>query len=486
MESFVRTRPTNDLKARKKDPLLDLLKVMIDLEQDFIENVNSRQRSLLRDVRVQRQWDWFEEARRYEPPKYYSEMAEIGLYILQHGRAAQASRSPSVADFLVLNCKEWQNWLLTGTGDKIVVLQDPNWFATRPEIFGSSLLKQYKSRHPQALKIDVQDYDLEHLGQGTTFVVSKDIDAAIERFEKFDGKRRCPVNLLNLSSKEDGLVPWPLAKHCTMLNEAAAVAVNVAQAKYKGVAGPGKEFSETMTKAVDLQSCMHFQILGQAGAISGWHMDHIGPYTWVTLEPNVQQDLDYPDNVLKLWAVVRTDTLSREEDMKVRAKFRREGQHFIPPPELIRIIALTAGDTLIMPPGTIHAPITITDCLFRGGMAMQERNLRRHIKAWRFCVENDRCTNEDVPKQSRSVIDYFRTKVKQDPAACGYLGKNGLKEFEEDWRVISGRSLKCGCQDGCKRKNCACKVAAQRCGNKCHGGGGEKCDNPMGCEAMFE
>jgi hypothetical protein len=476
-----------DHNAHKVDALSYLLSVMeADAKNDeFIENINARQRNLLHDVRVQHQWDWFQQALQYDPPKYYSEMAEIGLHILRHGKAAQSSRLPAVADFLVFDCREWQHWLQTGTGDKIVVLQDWDWFCTRPEVFGSLLLKQFRSRHPQTLKIDVQDYDLVHQGPGTTFVVSKDIDAAIDRFEK-DCKRRCPVNLLNLSSKEDGLVPWPLSKHCTMLNEAAAVAVNVAQAKYKGVAGPGKEFSETMTKAIDLQSCMHFQILGQAGAISGWHMDHIGPYTWVTLEPNLPQDLAYPDNVLKLWAVVRTDSLSSEEETKVRQKFRREGQHFVPPPDLIRIIALTAGDTLIMPPGTIHAPITITDCLFRGGMAIQERNLRRHIKAWRFCVENDRCTNEDVPKQSRSVIDFFRTRVQQDPAGCGYLGKNGFKEFEEDWRLISGRSLKCGCQDGCKRKNCACRVSAQRCGNKCHAGGGEKCDNPLGCEATID
>jgi hypothetical protein len=460
--------------------ILGLLAVMEDLE---IDNINQRQSDLLCDIRVQHQWNWFQEALHYDPPKYYSEMAEIGLYILQHGKAAHTSRSPSAADVLVMNCKDWQHWLLTGTGDKIVVLQDPDWFRTRPEVFGSSLLKQYKLRHPQTLKIDVQDYDLNHQGPGTTFVVSKDIDAAIDRFENSDGRRRCPVNLLNLSSKEDGLVPWPLAKHCTMLNEAAAVAVNVAQTKYKSVAGPGKEFTETMTKAIDLQSCMHFQILGQAGAISGWHMDHIGPYTWVTLEPNLPQDLDYPDNVLKLWAVVRTDNLSWEDDMKVRAQFRREGQHFLPPPNLIRIISLTAGDTLIMPPGTIHAPITITNCLFRGGMAVQERNLQKHVKAWRFCVENDRCTNEDVPKQSRSVVDFFRTRVQQDPAVCGYLGKKGLQEFEDDWRVISGRSLKCTCQDGCKRKNCVCRVSAQRCGNKCHNGIA-KCDNPLGCEAL--
>lgn len=474
------------------DKLLFLLTVLEDdvkndlrnAENERIERINVRQTQLYHDDRVQRQWIWFHEALHYEPPKYYTEMASIGIHILQNGRPAQTSHSISDADFLVMNCKEWQQWLRTGTGDKIILLQDPEWFNKRPEVFGSTLLRHYKSQHPRTLTIDIQDYDLTHDSR-SPFVVSQNIDAVIERFEQ-DGKRRCPVNLLNLSSKEDGLVPWPLAKHANMLNEASAVATNTLQGKFQGLAGPGKEFNETMTKAIDLQSCMHFQILGQAGAISGWHQDHIGPYTWITLEPNVPSDLDYPENVLKLWAVVRTDLVSREEEVKIKNAFRRDGAHFVPPSDLIRIIALTAKDTLIMPPGTIHAPITITDCLFRGGMAVQERNLRRHVKAWRFCVENDRCTNEDVPKQTRSVIDFYRTRVRADPEKCGYLGKNGLQEFEEDWKIISGRSLKCGCGDACKRKNCACRVAGQRCGDRCHAGGGDKCDNPFGCEASME
>lgn len=36
-------------------------------------------------------------------------------------------------------------------------------------------------------------------------------------------------------------------------------------------------------------------------------MDLIGPYTWITLEPNVIGEPE--ENVLKLWAFVRTDNL---------------------------------------------------------------------------------------------------------------------------------------------------------------------------------
>jgi hypothetical protein len=120
---------------------------------------------------------------------------------------------------------------------------------------------------------------------------------------------------------------------------------------------------------------MHFQIFGQAGAISSWHMDSIGPYTYITLEPNI---MGKPaEHVLKLWAYVRTDNLSAEEQREIKSSFIRDGGSFQPNPKHIRIISLVAGDTLIMPPGTIHAPITITDCLFRGGMVMQKREIRK-------------------------------------------------------------------------------------------------------------
>jgi len=108
-------------------------------------------------------------------------------------------------------------------------------------------------------------------------------------------------------------------------------------------------------------------------------MDSIGPYTWITLEPN--EFGKRASDVLKLWVYVRTDNLTAEEQREIKENFIRDGGAFQPHPENIRIISLVAGDTLIMPPGTIHAPITITDCLFRGGMVMQKREMRRSIEA---------------------------------------------------------------------------------------------------------
>ena len=312
---------------------------------------------------------------------------------------------------------------------------------------------------------------------GMYSVESMAIDDVIKTFAERD-LSKAPINLLSLMCREDGTIPWPLAKHCNLLNRAAASSASTSNAFFHATAS--KQSSEVMSRAIDLQSCMHFMIYGQEGAISSWHIDSIGPYTHITLEPNVEGNPAH--EVLKLWAYLRTDHLSPKDKMEVMEGFRKTGLAYEPDPANIRILALTAGDTLIMPPGTIHAPITVTDCLFRGGMVMQKKEMRRSMRAWRFCSDNGICTNEDQPRQARDILDYFRTLVLADPQSCGYTGPDAIKDFELDWREIGANSMSCRCSAGCTGNRCGCSNNAQRCGAKCHKGTG-RCKNPMGCEA---
>jgi hypothetical protein len=211
-------------------------------------------------------------------------------------------------------------------------------------------------------------------------------------------------------------------------------------------------------------------------------MDSIGPYTYITLELN---EIGQPaDSVLKLWAFVRTDRLPDDEREKVMLDFKQHGDDFRPNPDHIRVVSLIAGDTLIMPPGTIHAPLTITDCLFRGGMVMQKKEMCRSMRAWRFCSENGNCTDEEQPRQPRSILDFFRNQLRADPAACGYAGKGGMAEFEEDWRTIASDLLVCRCKGSCNKRRCGCYINTQRCGSKCHGGTA-KCDNHTAARRLY-
>jgi len=391
---------------------------------------------------------------------------------------AQTSESLKRADFLHGNCKELEDWLINGTGDKLFVLRDNDWFNTRPSLSGSEMFKELQAKSMnKTLLLEVQELGKRIGDPNVNAVQPMTIDEILKRWSIRD-QSIAPINLLNLMCKDDNYQPWPLAKHCNLLNQAAASCASIAQSAFYATAG--KESTEVITKLIDLEACMHFQIFGQAGAISTWHMDAIGPYTFITLEPNVEGQP--PEHVLKLWAYVRTDHLSEAEQLEIRQRFKQDHENFKPNPEHIRIIALVAGDTLIMPPGTIHAPITVTDCLFRGGMVMQKKQMWRSMREWRFCSDNDRCTNENQPRQARSILDFFKMEVHANPAACGYGGDNGVAAFEQDWKNISGSCMVCSCKGGCKTRKCGCQLNTQRCGSQCHAGTGFKCENPYGCE----
>lgn len=445
--------------------------------------INQEQERLIDDYRVSAQLHWFRHVRDTYTPTYYSALAPVGIQILEVGKPAQTGSPNSNPDFLFGNCKVLEQWLVHGTGDKLFLLRDPDWFYTRPIRQGSTILQELRATSTKPLLVEVQELG-KKVAPDENSVEPMPIDQVISRFFAHD-HHVAPLNLLSLQCQDDGVTPWPLAKHCNLLNQAAAASAASSQSAFYESelhATIGKQSTEIMSKFIDLQSCIHFQIFGQAGAISSWHMDAIGPYTYITLEPNVVGEP--ADHVLKLWAYVRTDHLSIKEQQEIRTAFIRDGGNFQPSPEHIRVLSLVAGDTLIMPPGTIHAPITITDCLFRGGMVMQKREMRRSIQAWRFCSDNGGCTNENQPRQARAILDYFKSLVQTDPTSCGYDGTEGIKEFEEDIMKIGGESLICKCKRPCVRSKCGCAKNTQRCGSMCHGGV-SKCENPYGCEAVM-
>lgn len=187
------------------------------------------------------------------------------------------------------------------------------------------------------------------------------------------------------------------------------------------------------------------------------------------------------ETVLKLWAIIVTSSL--EEELQARAGFAKDGEDWNPPAKWIRVIALTRFDTLIMPPGTIHSPITVTDCLFRGGMVMQRRFLKDSMKWWRFCSDNPHCTNEKMPKQTRAVLDYMERVIMADPKGCGFA-ESEVESFKDDIRKISAGALACSCKSGCSRGGCSCLLYGQRCGPGCHKG--KACQNPCGAILVKE
>lgn len=93
--------------------------------------------------------------------------------------------------------------------------------------------------------------------------------------------RNCaPINCLNIECKDELLVPPPLVKHCKELVNATRYASSQASRQVGQVNDIGKKTVDAIHKhAIDIQSCIKFQINGQAGAISAWHMDNMGVST---------------------------------------------------------------------------------------------------------------------------------------------------------------------------------------------------------------
>ncbi|OAF60519.1 hypothetical protein VC83_03511 [Pseudogymnoascus destructans] len=96
----------------------------------------------------------------------------------------------------------------------------------------------------------------------------------------------------------------------------------------------------------------------------------------------------------------------------------------------IPVIALVCGDTLIQPPGTIHAPITLTDCMFTGTMVWRERDLKLSLTEWLFLANNGSCTNEHLPQQTPEILQYLLPRVKLEPEKFGYAVEE-LPQLEE-------------------------------------------------------
>ncbi|KAG9228870.1 hypothetical protein BJ875DRAFT_219027 [Amylocarpus encephaloides] len=314
---------------------------------------------------------------------HYERMAPLALHILGYGQPAQTSLDPDEADFLLFDSSGMDHHLQHGIQDKPVVFRDRQAFLQRPSISKMSMLRDLKDTGPI---LDVQDLGratkIENLYQPAITLMP-----AEEVLSRFKYPTKHPINLLNLSVSVDGLVPQPIARHCTLL----ATTLDQAEIRARQIYDPRTSAIEkglmTTPHPANFWNCSKWRIFGQAGAISGFHVDNNGVSTWVTLESNDTTvgeglkraiapvdhicSLSDDESVLKLWVFIRLDNLPPDEQRKAIEGFICEGEIWMPEPRCIKILALIRGDTAMFPPNTIHAPITVTDSLFTGGMVMQ-------------------------------------------------------------------------------------------------------------------
>jgi hypothetical protein len=155
-----------------------------------------------------------------------------------------------------------------------------------------------------------------------------------------------------------------------------------------------------------------------------------------------------------------------EEKEAFREEFKTKIDDWRPIPEgRIPVIALVCGDTLIQSPGTIHAPITLTNCMVVGGMAWRKETLSKSLE-WHFLSLNPNCTNEALPQQTREIIHYLKPRVKDSPQSFGFKTEN-VGKFEDMCNSLSGMVISCRCSAVCSA-TCGCGKQGIHCGLEYH------------------
>jgi predicted transcriptional regulator len=233
--------------------------------------------------------------------------------------------------------------------------------------------------------------------------------------------------------------------------------------------------------AVDLVSSTRFHIFGQRGAISAWHCDNAGVFTHARL-----QESGTSTPAIKFWPVYPGHRHPRQEQM-IKA-FATNTYGAPPLPENVKIpcIAMRAGYTLVMPPLTFHAPLTITDSLMLGGMGWSKKAMGQTLEGWGAVLKYPDLTNEDVPLQMRFIVTRLKADINADQAGCGCAkikwrpilqdilvgaaeGMGITQGVGEDGKVMDVETMAvCYCVAGCGPL-CTCQALGIPCDAKrCH------------------
>ena len=214
----------------------------------------------------------------------------------------------------------------------------------------------------------------------------------VERCFTDEDAKMGPINLLDLDSNDDNPVPGCIAGlvDLGLYNDLAR------KGGFSGGGGLGRA-----NRGAALKVSTSFKICGQAGVFSEPHGDHLGKITSV---------LDQQGD--KLWPVFS----SMVDDASV--KWFAQNNPANPPPtaedqDKLGIwipVFLEPGSLLIQPPGTIHAPYSITDVYCTGTMHIDTRGLLTSIKQAIVELGHPEVTN-DEPEHSYMTCMYHAAKL---------------------------------------------------------------------------
>ncbi|KAF2085074.1 hypothetical protein K490DRAFT_47607, partial [Saccharata proteae CBS 121410] len=153
--------------------------------------------------------------------------------------------------------------------------------------------------------------------------------------------------------------------------------------------GPNKPASGYRSGSSPTRSTT-FNLYAQRGAFSAPHADLLGG-TFITVLSG-----------LKAWAFVPSPS-DAESDA-----FARFGQQWKPSARRIRTVMLGPGDTLVMPAGCVHMPLTVEPALCFGGIFWDCADLTNTLKTVERNVRSPDCTNELPARQLPALLEQLQ------------------------------------------------------------------------------
>jgi hypothetical protein len=107
----------------------------------------------------------------------------------------------------------------------------------------------------------------------------------VRKFPKSFSNEIAPLNMLNLTNKTHGAIPQSIYQEFALLQKACQYSTDAKMLSKGHASHAGKEQVGFCT-ANDMMNCIQFRIFAMRGAVSGWHMDNAGVWTWIQLEGN--------------------------------------------------------------------------------------------------------------------------------------------------------------------------------------------------------
>ncbi|EDU43474.1 hypothetical protein PtrM4_077930 [Pyrenophora tritici-repentis] len=236
--------------------------------------------------------------------------------------------------------------------------------------------------------IDVQDFSNEEITQ------KWELDDALKHM---DNSRYGPVNFLNIRTLRDNVVPWELEglADYRVLQEASDRA-GVAKDNRQGLNFPDS-----------------FALWGKQGTWSFPHVDKHGLYTAVLCEQGE-----------KLWFSWSLD----DKELENWAKDRERGEKYEPSQAGFPVL-MRNGDLLIQPPGTVHAPASVTNVIMTGYFFWSSRTMNTTARCALLDLEHPNITNEDVQPELGGRLKHLAhaSKLRLQPYNWG---EEDLEEFQ--------------------------------------------------------